>query len=331
VRITRQNLLSLKQGLGGFVNSKSFEVNENTISLREKMSIAFGNEGMGVLGVVASVTTGGTSTITFDDNTNMQRFRKGLKIDIWAPAYPVVTRHGKADATTYDVGFPITIVNRSTRTVTVTGDISTSVTAAAGDYVMAQNEGIGLNGATGNLATGKQIIGLWGLYNSGANWLTIQGLTYTAATELMSPRSTAGTARKLTPMMMQEMKDEIEIASKSEIDFIYMDHFQHRTLLEGGLTDVRHVSQKIKLGYTELDWNGKTIFVDRLAHPGKVFMGSLNSMGRVVMAEMGPMDANPSGERIEGKAVNEWAFGADMNLMTRNPVAGGWIENLTKS
>ena len=333
VRITRQNLLALKQGLGGFVNSKSFEVNQNTMSLREKMSIAFGNEGMGVLGIVLGTPSFSTplSTIVFNSDTNMQRFRKGMKLDGWLPAYPVVTRHGHANSTTFNAGFPIFEVNRAGRTIKVTGDVTTSPAWASGDYVMAQNEGIGLSGATGNLANGKQITGLLSLFSTGNYWLTLQGLTYTSLPEISSPRNTAGSDRKLTPDLMQIMKDDIEIASKEDVDFIYLDHFQNRTLLAGGLTDVRHVSQKIKLGYTELDWNGKKLFIDRLAPPGKVFMGGLNALGRAVLADMGPMDSSPGGERIPGLAVQEWAFGADMNLFVRNPLAGGWIENLTKS
>lgn len=335
IRITRQNLLSLKQGMGGFVNSKSFEVNQNTMSLREKMSIAFGNEGMGVIGILSvdATVAAGVSTLTFTTDTNMQYYRKGQKLEAWAPAYPVVTRHGHASSATFNQGMPITEVNRAARTVKVTGDMTTAPAAVAGDYIMYQNEGIGLNGAAAgsNLDSGKQITGLQQLYSTGNKWVRLQGLAYATLPELKSPRSTAGSDRNLTPDLMQVMKDDIEIASKEEVDFIWMDHFQHRKLLAGGLADVRHVSQKIKLGYTELDWNGKKIFVDRLAPPGKVFMGSLKTMGRAVLAEMGPMDASPGGERLPGFAVQEWAFGSDQNLFTRNPVAGGWLENLTKS
>lgn len=339
VRITRQNLLAIKQGPGAFFNSKAHEVEENTISLLEKMSRAFGGAGMGVLGILAGAgsVAAGNTTFTFTDKTNMQHFRKGLKVDIWAPAYPVANRKnhtGGDDNTTFDVGWKIIDVNRAARTITVQGDhpAAGGDDAAAGDYVLPQNEGIGLSGAAAgsNLESGKEIMGLEGLFSTGQFFPKLQNLALGTFTELQAPRDTAGAPRAISPNLLQKMHDDIQTASGKMIDFIWLDYHQNRTLLAAGLQDVRHVSEKVKLGYTEMTWNGKPLFVDRQAHPGKVFLGSMECLGRVVLAEMGPMDG-PMGERIPRFAVTEWAFGADMNLFNRQPNGGGWIEDLTTS
>lgn len=344
VRITRQNMLAIRQGAGAFFNAKEWEVRQNTISLREKMSRAMWGDGQGVLGILAgvAVVAGGDSTLTFTADTNMQYFRKGMFVDFWRPAYPVVTRtrisnmaggSAAADAVSYDVGWKILEVNRTARTILVDGDINAGGGAenpAAGDYCLPQNEGIGLNGATGNLATGKEITGLAAGFQTGQYWNNLQGLAYATYTEIKSPRDTAGAPRNLTPMMLQSMLNQIEIASGKDVNFIGLDHFQFDKLLAGGLTDVMHVSEQIKLGYTKLTWNGKSLFKDRLAPPGKVFMGSTSAIHRAILGEFGPFDGS-MGERIPGYAIQEWAFGADINLIYDSPVAGGWIENLTTS
>lgn len=350
VRITRQNILAIKEGPGAFVNAKEWEVRQNTTSLREKMARAMWGDGMGVLGILAAipVVAGGNSTITFTDQTNMQYFRKGMFIDVWEPAYPVASRRRISDMnggsfandeTSFDVGWKILEVNRAARTIKVAGDILAGGgpgagldDPAAGDYVLPQNEGLGLAAAAGgsNLSTGKEITGLQALFSTGQFWPTIQTLSYATYPELQSPRDTAGAPRKLTPDLLQKMLHDIETASDKEVNFIGFDKFQMRTLLAGGLQDVRHVSAKIHLGYTEMDWNGKKFFVDRQAPPAKCVMLSTDVIGRAVLADMGPMDG-AMGERIPRFAIQEWAYGADFNLINRNPVAGGWIENLTTS
>ncbi len=341
VRVTRQNLLAVKQGLGAFFNGKAKEVTENTLSLREKMARAFGGTGMGVLGTLSgvAVVAGGNSTLPFSTDTNMQHFRKGMRVDVWAPAYPVVTRRrlgnpsAAADNTTFDRGWKILDVNRPQRTIVVQGDINAGGGAQnpiAGDYVMPQNEGINLNGATGNLATGKEYAGLEYLFSTGQYWTAIQGLSYANNTELQSPRSTAGAPRPLTPILMQRFSDAIRIASGMTPNFHWMDFDQKNLLLEAGLQDVRHVSEKVKLGITEFTWNGKDLVADRQAPPGKICLANLEALGRVEMAPLGPMDGS-MGERLPRYAIQEWAFGADENLFVRQPNAGGWVENLALS
>lgn len=346
IQITRQNIIAIKQNAGAFFNAKANEVEQNTISLREKMSRAMAGDGMGVLGILAgaAVVAGGDSTLTFTDATNMQYFRKGACLDLWRPAYPVVTRtrisdmaggSAAADNVSFDKGWRILEVNRAARTVKVDGDMNAGGGAqnpAAGDYALPMNEGIGLNGvaAGSNLDTGKEIAGLQYLFSTGQYWPRLQALSYATYPEIQSPRDTAGAPRPLTPIMLEKMKDDIQIASGMGIDFIYFDHFQNRQLLAAGLQDVRHVSEKVALGYTEFSWNGKSFFVDRLAPPGKALLCSLDALGRVEAEDLGPMDG-PQGERISRYAVQEWAYGADMNLFVRKPNAGGWIENLTTS
>jgi len=345
VKITRQNLLAIKQGPGAFFSAKEWEVRQNTISLREKMSRAMWGDGQGVLGVLSgiAVVAGGDSTLTFTNDTNMQYLRKGMFIDVWTPAFPVVTRKrisdmaggsAAANNTSFDVGWKILEVNRAAYTIKVDGDINAGAAGedpAAGDYVIPQNEGINLNGATGNLATGKEITGLQAGFSTGQFWNNIQGLAYATLTELQSPRDTAGADRNLTPDLLQVNNDAIEQASGKMINMVGMDYLQFRRLLTAGLQDVRHVSEQVKLGYTKLTWNGKTIFKDRLCPPGKVFLGSTDCIHRVVLGEFGPFDSAAMGERINGKAVYEWAFGADMNLIYSHSQGGGWIENLTKT
>ena len=328
---------AVKKGPGAFIDSKGSEIEQNMKWLREKQARMGYGDGFGRLGLVEAISeTGGTHTIiTLTAESNIRWIRPTMRIDAWAPAYPPANRRnhsGGADSnTTRDVGWPVTSVTPSARQFRVLGLMVTGAGGDAtvvGDQILPENVGIG---ATGNqYGTGVEFAGFRHLVSDNNILTTLQGLTLDTYPALKGYRDTAGVDRDITIDLLQKTVDAIEDEGGKEPDFIAMNKGQRRKLLAIGLTDVRHESQKLKLGYKELDWNGKKFFVDRLAYPKMIFMGSMSAFKRATLIPLGAIDGSPAGLRIYRKTAFEWVFGTVGNMFVTHPNQCGWIEDLNE-
>jgi hypothetical protein len=330
-RITGLSRESIKRGPKGFFDSLDQSIKSKTQYVRNDMARQMWGNGRGVLGTVLSVAGGASpSTVTFTTDTNMQNFRVSMRLDFY-DATLADRRVGSDgltdDLTTQDIGYQITLVDIASRTITVTGDVADATDAVvATDVAVRENTGIGV-GAAGE---GTEITGLQQLVDDGTLTLvTMQNISRTTFPEWESfIDSNGGTLRPITEDLLQSTLDETETRSGKEVTFIGMNKGQRRQLLAIGLTNVRHQSAKLNLGYTELDWNGKRLFVDRQAPLQEIYMGNFAQLARFIVKEWGSLDVTPGGERIPRRDAFELAYGTYMNLGIKASHAWSRIRDL---
>ena len=338
IGLTGQAIAAVKKGDGSVIDAKVFENMQNAKWLREKMTRMMYGNGFGDLGTVSAIAVAaGDTTLTMDAATNMNWFRKGMRVDGWAPGLLPANRRagvgGVNDQTTEDIGWTISAVNKAAKTLLFTAqDLSAVDSTIAGDILRPENIGLGAVGATGNYGSGVELTGLRALVSDGNVLSTVEGFTLATYPQFKGLRDTSGIDRDLTVDLLQTVEDNISVESNSEPTDTIIPFDQRRKLIALGLQDVRHASEELKLGFKKLTFNGREFTVDRMMLPGKVFMGSIKkSFARAVLQALGPLDKNPGGVRPSRQYAFEWIFGTDQNLIVRTPNANAWIENLKQT
>jgi len=335
-RITGLTEASITKGVKGFFDALDRSIESKTKYARNDMSRQMWGTGRGNLGAVQAVANGaGTNDrVTLTADSNMQYIRHSMRVDFWTST--LVTRNSAANQTTLDVGFNVTNVNYAARTFDVVDNAGAPVNLAtigqaavvATNVVVRENVGIG-TGATGE---GNEITGLQQLVDDGT--LTVAIMEFINRTTTPEWRShidaNGGTLRNITEDLMQSMDDTIQTFSGKEVTFIGMGKGQRRKLIAIGLPQVQHLSAKLHLGYTEIDWNGKKFFIDRQAPLREIYMGNLAQICRFIVKPWGSIDKVAGGERLPHRDVAELAYGTYMNIGIKQSNAWGRIRDLAE-
>lgn len=342
-RITGLAEASVTKGPKGFFDTLDHAIKRKTALARFDMARQLWGTGRGQLGgagitgyggrisaIVGASPGAGQTTITFEVGTNMFHFPTGARLDFYTPAAGSLgTRKGVA-TDTEDLGSGITSVNPDARQIVIDRDVVTGPPAlgavAVNDVAVKENVGIGVT--TGE---GTELCGMFRLVQDGDISTSNQNLAYTAwPTHKSYVDDTGGTPRDITEDLLWKVIDRTENDSGKMVDFIAMNKGQRRKLLAIGLSNVRHESAKFRLGYEELKFNGKNLYIDRLAPFGTVFMGNRSQICRVILKDWASADVNAGGERIAHEDVKELAYNTYFNVAIKQTNAWSRIGDLAE-
>lgn len=132
--IDRQLILASQKDKGAFLPAAQNSINDALLQMQKSFCINLYGDGSGSRGQISTLTSGNT-VITFVNRTSAINFQKGDIIQLAA------TRTGGSVRTGTPGTATVTAVDRVAGTITVSADITTTITsAAAGDFVYRQGD-----------------------------------------------------------------------------------------------------------------------------------------------------------------------------------------------
>jgi hypothetical protein len=293
-----------------FIKGMDLEVNEKTNSVLSLLNRQCYNNSAGELGVELSDTA---NTITFTTDTNMNWFRKGMRIDIF-DATLATKRNGTVG--TEAEGRSITVVNKATRTITYSGtDLSGSTVAT--DRVFLEDVRLGA-AATDE---GSELAGLRFIIDDTTDSIAVfQNVSGTTFPIWRGNRLfNSGTLRPLSLDLIQSAFDTTEVEAGMEIDYIISGKGQRRAYVNLLWFDARYEPQEMKGGFRILQYAGGDKSIDWRSDkdcPLQQIIGlTRSSIKRYEVQALGILDhENSSTLRIAGKDVYEVLVGGYFNL-----------------
>lgn len=330
VRISGLAIAASKQNLYAFVQAKDFEIKNKTKWLLSHLNVQFYGRGDGRLGAAASASDAPDS-IVMAVGTNMNWFRKGLKVDVWNAA--VTARRNSGDTTSKNQGWQITSVVKSTRTLNFGNVNPATAGVIAGDFVYFQDAKLTGSAAAAE-STGKQITGLASLVDDTSEGVssTIQNIDRTTFTIFRSSvLSNGGTSRALSLDLVQQLSDAIAQESGEEPDWMVGGYGQRRNYLNLLWYDVRYGPKDLRGGFEVLKYNNLDWVVDKDCQLGRIYAGMKDSLKKYVVAPIGILDqAGPQMERVPKTDVHELLIGGYFNAGIERPNTWGKMVDLTE-
>jgi hypothetical protein len=306
VRISGFAIKAARRNLYAFIQSKDLEIRNKTKWLISDLNRQCYGESMGELGEVLSDAA---NQLTFVVGTNMNHFRKGMKIDIFDAA--LTTKHnGTVD--TQGEGRGITVINKATRTITYDGTDLAGSTAAT-DRVFREDSRSDI-AAT---AEGKELNGLRFIVDDTTTSIdTFQNIDRSSvAIWNGNVLQNSGTLRPLSLDLMQVGVDTGEIESGMRTNRIIGGYGQRRNYLNLLWYDVRYGPQELKGGFQVLKYNDIDFWVDKDASLQTLFFLSRETIQRYEVQALGILDeAGVGAERLPQQDVYEILIGGYFNL-----------------
>ncbi len=338
-RITGKAEAAITRGTKGFFDTLDHAIKRKTALARFDMARQLWGTGRGILGGaglagyggrITAATNAANSVVTFEVGTNMAHFSPQMRVDFYTPAAGSLGARKGIAADTEDGGVEILAVNPDARTITVNANLVAGPPAlgavAANDVVVREN--VGLSVTTGE---GNELTGLFQLVQDGDVSGTLQNLSFTTWPQHKSyVDDTGGVGRDVTEDLLWKVIDRVENDSGKMVDWIAMNKGQRRKLLAIGLANVRHESAQFRLGYEKLNFNGKNLYIDRLAPLGTIFIGHKKQICRFMLKEWGSMDVNAGGERMPREDVKELAYCTYFNMGIKQTNAFARIGDLNE-
>ena len=294
-----------------FIQAKDLEVQEKTSTLIAMLNRqCYNNSGNG-LGVELS---DGTKSITFATDTNMNWFRKGMRIEIWDTT--LASRRNGTIGTAAQ-GLTIDSVNKATRTITYSDtDIASSLSAT--DIVCMEDARLGCTAATNEGAglTGLLFI-IDDVTDSTAIFQGLSGTTYPIWTGQRLFNS--ATLRPLSLDLIQTAIDQAEIESGIPVDFLISGLGQRRNYLNLLWFDARYEPQNFKGGFRVLQYAGGHNSIDWYSDkdcPRQQVIGlNRGTIKRYEVQPLGILDEMGAGTtRVHGYDLYEVLVGGYFNL-----------------
>jgi len=241
IEISDKAVRASENSVGAFVNLLNAEME----GLLKASSFNFGRmlfgDGNGTLATVSSVTDG---VITLDSVKNVV---EGMVIDFLSSAGAAIS--GAA-------GRRITGVDRTNKTITVTGTALTSTNVPEGSIITVQN------------SYGKEITGLKAIFKSTGSIYGLDRATHKWLVPYM--KSSVGT---ISETVIQEAIDELEENAGSRVNFIVCSSGVKRAYQEHLATYKRNIDvMELNGGYKALSYNGIPVISDRFCPDGTMYL-----------------------------------------------------------
>lgn len=324
VQLTGLAMASAKGNLRAFIDAKDSEIKNKTKNLIARLNCNYYQRGDGRIGTALS-SADAPDAIVMSVGTNMNWFRKGMKIDVFAAAaFPTTKRNGAHG--TKKQGWQITAVNKATRTLSFGNVNPNAAGVISGDIVVYEDtqdsSSVGATSGATDTA-GKNILGLRSLVDDTTEGpTTVQNIDRSVFPIFKgNVLSNSGTARPLSLDLMQLSIDTCEIESGDQPDWMVAGYGQRRNYLNLLWYDVRYGPRQLRGGYEVLKYNHLDFVVDKDCEPGRAYFGLKESLKRYVIQEIGILDeATASGfERQSKKDVYELLIGGYWNLGMDRP------------
>lgn len=241
IEISDKAVRASENSVGAFVNLLNAEME----GLLKASSFNFGRmlfgDGNGTLATVDSVTDG---VITLDSVKNVV---EGMVIDFLSSAGAAIS--GAA-------GRRITGVDRTNKTITVTGTALTSTNVPEGSIITVQN------------SYGKEITGLKAIFKSTGSIYGLDRETHKWLVPYM--KSSVGA---ISETVIQEAIDELEENAGSRVNFIVCSSGVKRAYQEHLASYKRNIDvMELKGGYKALSYNGIPVISDRFCPDGTMYL-----------------------------------------------------------
>ncbi len=241
IEISDKAVRASENSVGAFVNLLNAEME----GLLKASSFNFGRmlfgDGNGTLATVSSVSDG---VITLDSVKNVV---EGMVIDFLSSAGAAIS--GAA-------GRRITGVDRTNKTITVTGTALTSTNVPEGSIITVQN------------SYGKEITGLKAIFKSTGSIYGLDRATHKWLVPYM--KSSVGT---ISETVIQEAIDELEENAGSRVNFIVCSSGVKRAYQEHLATYKRNIDvMELNGGYKALSYNGIPVISDRFCPDGTMYL-----------------------------------------------------------
>jgi hypothetical protein len=327
IRISGLAMAASKQSLYSFVQAKDFEVRNKTRWLTSMLNANFYQDGKGVLGVVASASDS-PDRIVMAAGTNMNWFRKGMKVDVWTADLTTTKRNGAT--TTKKQGWQITSTDKDNLYLNL-GNVNPSTAGVvATDKVTYEDAVLGGTYAPAD-ATGKYITGLKALVDDTSEGATtIQNIDRSVYTIFKAVRThNGGTTWDLALDLLQKHIDRIEVESGETPDFMISGFGQRRNYLNLLWYDVRYGPKKLTGGFETLKYNNLDWLVDKDCEGGRIYVGLKENLKIYEVGPIGILDqAGPQMERVPHFDVHEILVGGYFNLGILQPNSWGKLVDL---
>ena len=340
--LTGLDIAALQKGPKAFFNSMDRAISQKTKFVRNDIARQFHGTGRGILGGGGTASTGGDilsctnatpSVVQFGPKTNMNHFAKSMRVEFWVGS-TMQTRHngpGTANQTAEDQGADISEVRRAAKQIVLAQNFGAADAVVAGDVCVREgacNSGLSTGIGAGE---GQEITGLQQLVQDGNTTLNLQSIVLGTYSDYKATVDTnGGIDRDITLDLLQKTSDEINSLSGTDPNWVVMGYGQQRKLMAIGLADVRHLSEKLRLGFTEMTWNGKSFYIDRMAFNGQITLGRKDQLCRMKVKEWGSLDHVRGGQRVTRKDAYELAWGEYGNLAIKRTNAFARIGDLAE-
>jgi hypothetical protein len=294
-----------------FVTLKGFETRNKTEWLVNYLNGACYRRGI----EIARMLSISTNDITIRTKDQIRHFRPGQRVDFYDSA-AWTTKHNDGGAAAASQGREVEAVDYATNTFTYSGSDLSGV-LGAGDFIVREDTVDGGGDTNGPVPSdGVELTGLRAIVDDGTDSsVTFQNISRTTYPEWSAQvLGNSGTLREITLDLLQQAEDQGEIDSGKRADMLVTGYGQRRKYLALLLPDVRFAPQKLIGGFKTLQWNDKSVFIDKACNPEEVYMLVRRSIQKYNVQEIGILDNAGPAERIAGYDKYEIVIGGYFNL-----------------
>ncbi len=176
---------------------------------------------------------------------------------------------------------------------------------------------------------GKEMMGLRGIVDDSTDLTTFQNLNALTNLEWRSRRIDAG-AVNLTSDLLQRLIDDVALLSGDEPDMLIMHRKQRRKYLDLVVPQKRYQDGKMDTGFTQLQFNGMDLFLDKDCQTDTVYAIKKDKIRRFELEPlgMGRHDGSDQFLRLVNQDVFQAYWRHYCNFGTSKRVAHGKIVNL---
>jgi hypothetical protein len=319
--LTGQAIEAAKDNVKAFANAKTEEIEGLTRDIMKDMNRQVWGTGHGILAKVSEAGAAAQLIFYVQDG---QYLRSNMMIDIFDAAVPATEIQTSlqiasllADPTPT---YPYRVKVTCTSNLLSDGD---HADVALGDTVHREN-----SATAGNV--GYELEGLGAIADDGTDVTTYQTISRTTYPLWKGHLlDNSGTGRNLTLDLLQQLEDQIYLASGKRPDWIRMNLGQRRKYFDLVGPDKRYMSGKIDGGYERLDYNGNQLTID-IDHPhGEITGLTKSTIKKYSLRKFGLLDFDGQVLRqVVNKDLWRGHVGTYGNLGCKQPNCNGRLIDL---
>ena len=249
IEISDKAIRASQSSAGAFVNLLNAEME----GLIKASSFNFGRmlygDGSGIL---ATITTNTTNTVTVD---NVKNIIEGMMVDIIDASTGTPVTNGTA--------LRITSINRATKTATLSGTFTSGAFEPSSTTYALCVQG----------SYGKEITGLSAIFKDTGSLYGLNRSQYSWMIPYMKDISTGETPTDISDVVMQTAIDQLEEVADSKVDFIVCSAGVKRNYQEYFTSYRTNVDiMELAGGYKAMSYNGIPLVSDRFVAPNTMYL-----------------------------------------------------------
>lgn len=244
IKVTGQVIEQSRSDKGAFGRAVTLEMENLRNQLRSDLNFQFNRDGNGVRGTVTSVAS---QTITLTTPIQYDLLFENLKLDVYASGFG--TNRGTCTIQSVTLDPKTWTVTAITVDAVPAGTVATDVLVRSGNY-------------------GNELTGLDAVVGAG----TYGGINPTNYAIWQSPvLDNGGTLRPINYSLFQQGVDVANIAGGGQLKYFFTTPAVRRNFFLYMTSEKRVVNSKsYEGGFDSVEYDGKEIFIDRMAKPNQM-------------------------------------------------------------